>query len=220
MLTPTIKYEKPHWGVVEDVDLPAAADALGVYGYQDIRLPYAMPLNRGVKVFVSHHHGAPALGALIQAQGSSYAAPQLWWKSRYEAEVLTGTLREKTDALVGTPSELAEILEGINKLAFQEESDEFGLLRPSFHAFRECLKHVLSIVRHGGLLRPSEISTDRNGDIRVTWTAEDREAELVFPSDENSPPYLYHSSPTSYETEFDLSPRVVGKIVRWAIDGQ
>jgi hypothetical protein len=130
------------------------------------------------------------------------------------------TKSTRDDVLVATAPELAEVLNDINNLAFQDESDEFGLLRPSLQAFRECLKSILSLARELELLRPSEITTDRNGDIRITWAAEDREAELVFPSDENSPPYLYHSSSTSYDTELNINPRSIGKLIRWALDGR
>jgi hypothetical protein len=77
------------------------------------------------------------------------------------------------DVLVAAAPELAEFLNDINNLAFQGESDEFGLVRPGLHAFRECLKSIPSLARELELLRPSEITTDRNGDIRITWAAQD-----------------------------------------------
>lgn len=118
-----------------------------------------------------------------------------------------------------TAPELAEVLAEINGLAFQGEMDEFGLLRPSYRALTACMKTILALAHDGGLLRPSDISSDRNGDIRVAWAADDRETELVFPSDEGGEPYLYYSSPTSYGTETDLSPQSVSKRIHWAIRG-
>jgi hypothetical protein len=120
-------------------------------------------------------------------------------------------------ASITTASELAEVLEEINALAFQEESDEFGLLRPSYHALTTCIKTMLAFVRDGEPLRPSDISTDRNGDIRIAWTAENREAEVVFPSNAQEAPYIYYSSPSSYGTVADISPQTISKWVRWAI---
>ena len=73
-----------------------------------------------------------------------------------------------SDALVATAPELADVLNDVNNLAFQDISDEFGLLRPSFNALRECLRSLLSLARELELLRPSDISTDRNGDIRIS----------------------------------------------------
>jgi hypothetical protein len=120
---------------------------------------------------------------------------------------------------IPTTPELAEVLAEINDLSFQEESDEFGLLRPSYRALTACMKTILALAHDSGLLRPSDISTDRNGDIRIAWAADDRETELVFPSDEHVEPYLYYSSPDSYGTESDLSLQSVSKRIHWAIRG-
>jgi hypothetical protein len=120
---------------------------------------------------------------------------------------------------VSTAPELAEVLAQINDLAFQQESDDHGLLRPTFRALTACMEAILDLARDGQLLRPSDIGTDRNGDIRISWAADERETELVFPSDDKQEPYLYYSSPDTYGTETELSPPSVSKRVRWALRG-
>jgi len=175
-----------------------------------------------MKVITAHHHGhaeatdaEPMFSSYTHAYGSAVAT---WWRKQHEKGMRARRL--KNDLFIASAVELGDVLTEINGLAFQDESDDFGLLRPTFHAFRECLKVVLSLVREGELQRPSEISSDRNGDIRIAWMAEDRTTELVFPSDENAPAYVYYSSSSSYETEYNLDPKAIGKQIRWAVDGQ
>jgi len=120
---------------------------------------------------------------------------------------------------ISTAPELAQVLTEINDLAFQVEGDDFGLLRPSFRALTACMKTILDLARVGELLFPSDISTDRNGDIRISWAADDRETELVFPSDDKHEPYIYYSSPTLYDTVTEISQPSISKWVYWALRG-
>lgn len=124
------------------------------------------------------------------------------------------------ESAVSTASELAEVLAQINDLAFEQERDDLGLLRPSYRALTVCMKVMLDLARDGQLLRPSDIGIDRNGDIRISWAADGRETELVFPSDDQQEPYLYYSTPDSYGTETELSPPSVSKRIHWALRGQ
>lgn len=122
------------------------------------------------------------------------------------------------DALVGSPVELAELLHKINDLAFEEEEDQFGPIRPTFHAFKHCMKLILEIAADGKLFRPSDITTDHNGDIRISWTKGNREAELVCPSDDR--PYIYYSNEQAYGTDEDLTADKISERVRWALEGK
>jgi hypothetical protein len=120
---------------------------------------------------------------------------------------------------VSTAPQLASVLAEINDLAFQAVGDDFGLLRPSFRALTACMKAILDLARDGELIRPSDISTDRNGDIRISWAADDRETELVFPSDDQHEPYIYYSSASSFGTEKEINPPSISKRVYWALRG-
>ena len=227
MVEDTIRYEKSPWTEGEDVAIPLI-DTFGRYCHFSGKASYdALPLERGVKIIMSHPAQKELLSVgMFHANFPVYTPlgsfpQQSVYRTLTGKEILSQREEDESDdSLIASASELANVLSDINSLAFQEESDEFGLLRPSFHALRECLKCVISLVREAELLRPSEISTDRNGDIRIAWRGENKEAELVFPSDESAAFYLYHSSPDSYGTEPDLSPRSIERRIRWAVDGQ
>jgi hypothetical protein len=216
MLSETIQYEKSPWAKIGDID---AVPSVSCYYYLSpaASCNFALPLERGVKVMSRHHAPAETMDVEQHIYPQVYM-PAAWWRKQFEKGIRAQQIED--DPFIASAADLAEVLMEINTLAFQEEKDDFGLLRPSLAALRECLKTVLTLAREGELQRPSEISTDRNGDIRISWAAEARVAELVFPSDENSQPYLYYSSPTSYGTENDLNHRAIGKKLRWVAGGQ
>jgi len=124
------------------------------------------------------------------------------------------------ESWIGTAGELADVLSDINALAFQIEQDEHGLVRPSYHALKHCVQLILILARKGELVKPSDISTDGNGAIRVSWASEDREAELVCPSEETQTPYMYYSSSDSYGTETDLRPEALLRRIHWSMGGE
>ena len=115
-----------------------------------------------------------------------------------------------------TTWEFAAIVKLVSLLS-RDEKDEFGLVRPSLNAFKDCLGILLELARVNGTEQPMEIGTDRDGAIRVSWTSDQRECELVFPFDETEAPYLYYSSPDDYGIERDLSPPAVKRRIQWAV---
>lgn len=181
---------------------------------------FGLPLERGIKIIggplthLSPQYGLPyrlayELGGWWEAERRGASCPYSGaWSDEYD------------ESSVATAADLAEVLQEINNLAFLEESDEFGLLRPSYHALRICIKTILDLVVDDELQRPSDISTDRNGDIRIAWAVDGREAELVFPSDERERPYLYYSSPSSYGIEADLSSPTISRRINWALQSR
>jgi len=60
------------------------------------------------------------------------------------------------------------------------------------------------------LPRPSDITTDHNGDIRISWASGGKEAELVCPF--NGSPYVYFSSTEGYGTEVAVTAKKCRKI--------
>ena len=159
------------------------------------------------KMFI--HHVYPA-GAIA---GSAFAQAR-------EIQFM-GLPGVRTDeALIGSVSELGDVLSTVNDLAFQVEEDEFGLVRPSYHAHRQCLRVLLALAQKSEFIKPSEIGTDRNGDIRISWAGEGREIELVCPSEEAESPYIYFSSAETYGTETDISADGLLSKIRWARGGE
>ena len=133
------------------------------------------------------------------------------------ANLLLAPRTATEEALVGSPSELAGILAKINDLAFEDEQDQFGPIRPTYDALKNCLRLILELAAEGRLLHPSDITTDHNGDIRISWAKGDREAELVSPSD--GQPYLFFSSKEAYGTDADLTTDKISERVRWSLEG-
>jgi hypothetical protein len=118
------------------------------------------------------------------------------------------------DTVVSSSRELAEILCEINDFAFEGEEDQFGPIRPTYHALKHCMKLMLELAADAKLVRPSDITTDHNGDIRISWASGTNEAELVCPSE--GQPYIYYSSDQTYGTETDVTVDRIAQRVRWA----
>jgi hypothetical protein len=184
-----------------------------------------VPTARGVKATVSDVWPLvkpnPEIFTLVPAYFRRLTSPMKYTEEPPKIQVLAGLFTESVEeSSVATATELAEVLAEINNLAFQVEEDEYGLVRPSYHAFKHCLRLVLTLAQRGVLAKPSSISTDPNGAIRIVWTSDDREAELVCPSEEGEAPYIYSSSSEKYEIEGDSGPEALMRKIRWAIGGE
>jgi hypothetical protein len=140
----------------------------------------------------------------------------------YEEGPITDIAVNMTRAMVGYTG-LVDILRRINDLAFEDKEDSFGPIRPSFVAFGRCIKLILELASIGGLLEPSDIGTDHNGDIRISWKKEDREAELVFPFDDQPLQdtliyyYVYYSSNKTYGIEGNPTALKLSEWIQWAM---
>ena len=141
-------------------------------------------------------------------------------KQPAEIKFLSFPTSATDDSLIASVDELGEVLSTVNDLAFQMEEDEYGLVRPSYHAHRHCMRILLAMAQSGEFIKPSDIGTDRNGAIRIAWTHEGREAELVCPSEEAELPYVYYSSEDSYGTDTEITPVGLISRIRWAKDGK
>ena len=148
-----------------------------------------------------------------------FVQPRCFPSQKVEFLTSPGSVEVEASPL-GSASELAEVLAGINDLAFQPEEDEYGLVRPSLHAYKHCMRILLSLALESGLVRPSDIGCDRNGAIRISWAADHREAELICPSEETEMPYLYYSSSEAYGGESELTPDVLLRRIRWAVGSE
>ncbi len=66
---------------------------------------------------------------------------------------------QENDA-VESSSGLAAVLLQIKSSAFEPEEDQFGPVRPTYLAFKTCMKLVLELAGSGKLIQPSDISVD------------------------------------------------------------
>jgi hypothetical protein len=186
-----------------------------------------VPMQRGIKLtpFVDTDvlcGPEPAEGRALEYQGYATIQSALMkaFKQAAEIEFLGFPSSATDDTLIASVDELGEVLSTVNDLAFQVEEDEYGLVRPSYHAHRYCMRILLAMAQSSEFIKPSDIGTDRNGAIRIAWTREGREAELVCPSEDAELPYVYYSSKDSYGTDTEITPEVLISRIRWAKDGK
>jgi len=111
-----------------------------------------------------------------------------------------------------------DILRAVTELAFEEEEDQFGLVRPSYHGYKHCLRLLIELLAMDSLLKPSDITTDNNGDIRISWANGGKEAELICPF--QGLPYVYFSSAQGHGTEAAVIADKIAERSRWAMDGK
>lgn len=90
--------------------------------------------------------------------------------------------------------------------------------RPDEHA-HSCAQRML--VRLNDLhfsVPPSDVYADPDGAIRLLWSKEGRNAELVFPSGETEAPYIYHSDDCEYGVEATLNAESVLSWLNWVLN--
>lgn len=105
-------------------------------------------------------------------------------------------------------------MQQINDLAAGEESDEYGVLRPTKHA-RRITRKVLRVALEDALCRkPSlfprgAVTTDENGGLRIEWSDGDTAVCLVIPAQKGGQSYIYHEHGNAYGT----TGRVTGSLL-------
>lgn len=109
----------------------------------------------------------------------------------------------------------APIIDQLAELRSEAETDEFGILRPSEHAFRRANQLMLGAaelaeLRGHGIPRGCA-STDTEGGIRIDWLRPAAAVCLIIHPAANSEPYVYHEIAGDYSTE----PATAEGLVRW-----
>jgi hypothetical protein len=90
--------------------------------------------------------------------------------------------------------------------------------RPDEHA-HSCAQRML--VRLNDLhfsAPPSDVYADPDCAIRLLWSKDGRNAELVFPSGETEVPYIYHSDDREYGVEDTLNADSVLNWLNWVLN--
>ena len=89
--------------------------------------------------------------------------------------------------------------------------------RPDEHA-HSCAQRMLVRLKDLHFSIPaSDIYADPDGAIRLLWSKEGRNAELVFPSGETAAPYIYHSDDCEYGVESTLNAESVLDWLNWVL---
>jgi hypothetical protein len=107
----------------------------------------------------------------------------------------------------------------IEQLLAEPEEDEFGKVRPTSSAASQAKSSLFQIAEGRVLPEPEDISTDRDGAIRISWRKDGRFLELVFPYETDVRPYLYHSEGAMFGIDEDLSARRLPGWMRWIEGG-
>src|SRR5208283_4729737 len=110
----------------------------------------------------------------------------------------------------------SETLRQLHSLASTPEQDDLGRIRPSETAIAFASSVAFKMLASStGLEPPADVSTDRDGDVRVVWETGGRTLELVCPYEPSHRAYIYYSDGTQYAVAYDLSVDRIGRLLRW-----
>jgi hypothetical protein len=101
----------------------------------------------------------------------------------------------------------------LDQLLKEQESDEFGRIRPAIAAVAYAKDRLFKMAQGLVLPDPEDVSTDRDGALRISWRGDARFLELIFPYETDIRPYVYYSQGALFEISEDMSDR---KLLGWA----
>jgi len=119
------------------------------------------------------------------------------------------------------PSAFNDILRHIDDLSSGDETDEYGVLRPTDYAIRST-KEVLftaliAILGQAARHRKASafprgcVATDEEGGLRIEWSKDDRAVHLVVSGTPGGRSYIYHELGEVYGAE----DRVAGSVLAY-----
>jgi hypothetical protein len=112
---------------------------------------------------------------------------------------------------------LSAMVRDLNALRDGPESDEYGALRPSIHAYETSMQLLTGAAtlasQEGWQCALGCVSTDSEGGVRVEWVRDRRSVHLVAPKSSDANAYLYHEVGDDYATE-DATPEGLARWLR------
>ena len=134
----------------------------------------------------------------------------------YDRALSSGIL-STADPQKGWPSlSYSRVLQQVKALCAAPEEDELGRIRPSDTAVQAARDVAFRMLRlPSGLPEPIDVSTDRDGAIRILWENGTRSLELICPFEPGQKPYLYYSENGQYSIEYDLSDYRLVRLLAW-----
>ena len=111
---------------------------------------------------------------------------------------------------------LSAIIQQLVELRNEAETDEYGTLRATRHAF-DAACHLVTdaaiISAHGGRQIPRGCaSTDSEGGIRIEWVRPTASVHLVIPANSDREGYIYHEVADHHGTEPASPGRLVSRL--------
>jgi hypothetical protein len=113
---------------------------------------------------------------------------------------------------------LSAIVSQLVELQQGPERDEYGVLRPTKHAFEQAISLLVDTAiaeaRRGGSIPHGCASTDAQGGVRIEWVGARCSLHLVVPASPSNRAYLYHEVGDGYGSTDALSPESLGEWLR------
>ena len=159
---------------------------------------------------VGFHLEPPVTGPFLGTNTLLYEAPQ--WAPAQAESPLSDNIA--SDLVTEADKPAAVVLARLRELLRQEDSDEFGVLKPTDHAFDLATRLVQEASALSSVPKGS-VSTDSQGGVRITWFRADREVELVCPASPDSSPYIYHEAGSEYDLGEGASGRALARLLSW-----
>jgi hypothetical protein len=115
-------------------------------------------------------------------------------------------------------SPITVTLKRLVSLLEEDETDEYGVLQPSQSAFKLAMQLVVDTYDVMGDRFPkASASTDEEGNIRLTWSKQERDCEvrLVCPAKADQFAYLYHELGSEYAVEREVTVQQLTQWLGW-----
>jgi hypothetical protein len=114
---------------------------------------------------------------------------------------------------------LGVVIERLASLLEEEDTDEYGVLRPTEYAFTTTWNLLVAAAQDLAFPFPrAAVSTDSEGGIRVQWLRPERQVRMVIPSVEGKPQYIYHEERDDYDVESTVSARTLAGWLTWLVE--
>ncbi|MBU4272740.1 MAG: hypothetical protein KKE86_01490 [Planctomycetes bacterium] len=98
---------------------------------------------------------------------------------------------------------LSPILRQLYELRNGPESDDYGRLQPTKHAFDKVIDLLIDAAIDAAPRKIPRgcVSTDSEGGVRIEWVRDTSSVHLVVPATNSSVSYVYHEVGNNYATE-------------------
>jgi hypothetical protein len=101
-------------------------------------------------------------------------------------------------------------------LAHEEESDEYGVLRPTVFSFNRTVNLVYHAALELGECFPvGAVCTDERGGCRIEWTRAERQVRLAISADAAGRQYVYHQQGKDHSIDEEVSAARLAHWVHW-----
>ena len=110
-------------------------------------------------------------------------------------------------------SPLTALLSDLRDLLKEENEDDYGILKPTPHAFTTALSLIMGVSMFIQAGCPfATVSTDSEVGIRIEWVKGKGEMRLIIPASSKKAPYIYYEFDDKYGVDRNAN---AFKLTRW-----